>query len=125
MIPKSNLRLMQPSGKPEDVFLYRNLYKFYLQLLCTMLVPILLIMLSSPKIQHPLIGEVLLPYILFLPSILALHLYTSRLFFGHLSYTSSAEGGRRGCLAINLLFRCHLLINEADKVVAMHSMRRW
>ena len=26
---------------------------------------------------------------------------------------------------MKLLFKCHFLINAADKVVAMHSMRRW
>jgi len=41
-----------------------------------------------------------------------------------LSPHNPAEGGRRGCLAVNLLFKCHFLINAVDKVVVIHSMQR-
>ena len=56
--------------------------------------------------------------------ILTLQLQDLELFLEHLSHQSSSECGRRGCLAVQLLFRCHFLINTADKVVAVHSMRR-
>ena len=58
------------------------------------------------------------------PVLIFLISYISRLSLGHLSPKSSAEGGKRDCLAVNLLFRSHFLINVADKVVAMHSIQR-
>ena len=52
------------------------------------------------------------------------HLQSSRSSLGHLSYQTPAEGGKRGCLAVNILFRGHFLINAADKAVASHLIRR-
>ena len=56
--------------------------------------------------------------------ILTLYLHSFRFSLGHLSHQTPTKGGRRGCLAMNLLFRCHFLINAADKAIASHLMRR-
>ena len=56
--------------------------------------------------------------------ILTLHLQSSSSSIGHLSHQTPVECGRRSCLAVNMLFRVHFLINAADEIVANHLMRR-
>ena len=52
-----------------------------------------------------------------------LYMQSSRSSLGYLFHQIPVEGGRRNCLAMNLLFGGHFLINAANKAADNHLMR--
>ena len=52
-----------------------------------------------------------------------LYMQSSRSSLGYLFHQIPVKGGRRNCLAMNLLFRGHFLINATNKATNNHLMR--
>ena len=113
-------------GKSEDWFLYKFVTSSNSS--HALFTVLFFLFLRNPKVPHKC--EVSLPYIL---SFFASQPSTYRIQdFSQdtcpikilLNGVEGIECGRRGCLAVKLLFRSYFLINVADKVVAVHSMQR-
>ena len=117
---------MQSSGKSEDWFLYKFVTSSNSS--HALFTVLFFLFLRNPKVPHK--WEVSFPYIL---SFFASQPSTCRIQdFSQdtcpikilLNGVEGIECGRKSCLVVKLLFRCHFLINAADKVVAVHSMRK-